>query len=421
MNERISEHAHTIGYSLSSMLLDARTHSMASHSQAGSGSRFIPLCVPQIKGNEWAYIKECLDTNWVSSVGSYVDRFEHDLARYVGTTYAVATVNGTSALHIALLIAGVAPDEEVLTSTLTFIAPANAIRYVGAWPVFMDADPLYWQMDPQKVVDFLEKECQWRDRALYNKNTGRRVKAILPVHILGHPVDMDPIREKARKFELTFIEDASEGLGAKYKGNSVGQFGDLSCFSFNGNKLITTGGGGMITTDDENLANKAKRLTTQAKDHPIEYIHNQVGYNYRLPNLLAAMGVAQMEVLDEYIGAKRRIATTYRNGLKSVTGIRCMAEASWASSTHWMYTVLVQEDRYGMDSRQLLNRLAERGIQARPLWQPLHLSQAHKNSQAYHCDCAEDLYRQALSLPCSVGISRDEQEVVCASIAECPR
>lgn len=394
---------------------------MAHHSHTGAGSRFIPLCVPEIAGNEWKYIKECLDTNWVSSVGSYVDRFEEDLARYVGSKRAVATVNGTSALHVALLIAGVEPDDEVLTSTLTFIAPANAVRYVSAWPVFMDTEPRYWQMDAQKVVDFLEKECQWRNKALYNKTTGRRIRALLPVHILGHPVDMDPIIEAARKFDLPIVEDASESLGATYKGRSVGRFGDLSCFSFNGNKLITTGGGGMIATDNEQFAEKAKYLTTQAKDHPIEYIHHEVGYNYRLPNILAAMGVAQMEVLDDYISVKRRIASTYEAILKSVAGIESMNEAPWAFSTHWMYTVLVHEEQYGIDSRQLLNRLAEQGIQARPLWQPLHLSRAHENCQSYHCSCSEDLYRKALSLPCSVGLARDEQEVVCASIAECPR
>lgn len=394
---------------------------MASNSRPSSRSRFIPLCVPQIRGNEWKYVKECLDTNWVSSVGSYVDRFESDVARYVGAKYAVATVNGTSALHIALLIAGVEKDDEVLTSTLTFIAPANAIRYVAACTVFMDAEPRYWQMDPQKVADFLEKECQWRNGGLYNARTGRRVKAILPVHLLGHPVDMDPIRNVARKFDLTIIEDATESLGARYKGHMVGRFGELSCFSFNGNKLITTGGGGMIITDDEDLAKKAKYLTTQAKDHPLEYIHHEVGYNYRLPNILAAMGVAQMEVLDEYVRTKRDIASRYQHALNAVPGITCMAEADWAFSTHWMYTVLIDEGRYGMDSRQLLSRLADRGIQARPLWQPLHLSKAHEQCQAYECTCAEDIFRTALSLPCSVGLTRDEQDVVCASIVECPR
>ena len=204
----------------------------------------IPLCIPEIRGKEWEYVKQCLDTNFVSSVGPFVDRFERELATYTGAKFGVATSTGTAALHIALLVAGIQPDDEVLVSALTFVAPANAIRYVGAWPVFIDADPDYWQMDPQKAVDFLEKECRWQDGYLWNKATGRRIKAILPVHLLGHPVDMDPILAVARKYKLVVIEDATESLGAKYKNRVVGTLGDISCFSFNGNKLITTGGGG---------------------------------------------------------------------------------------------------------------------------------------------------------------------------------
>lgn len=380
---------------------------------------FIPLCVPEIRGNEWEYVKECLDTNWVSSVGSYVDRFESALAGYVGARHGVATVNGTAALHIALMLAGVEPDDEVLTSTVTFIAPANAIRYVGAWPVFMDADPQYWQMDPNKLTEFLDQECAWRDHALYNKTTGRRIKGILPVHVLGHPVDMDPILEAARKFDLKIIEDASESLGARYKNRTVGSFGEASCFSFNGNKLITTGGGGMITTDNDEWALEAKYLTTQAKDHAIEYIHHKIGYNYRLPNILAAMGVAQMEALDEYVRTKREIASRYAALLDGIPGITCMTEAPWAFSTFWMYTILIEPDRYGLDSRQLLQRLADRSIQTRPLWQPLHLSKAHQHCQAYKCSVSEHLYREALSLPCSVGLSPEDQDRVGEAIREC--
>ena len=257
----------------------------------------IPLSVPEIRGNEWRYVKECLDTNWVSSVGAYVDRFEQMVAQQAETKHAVATVNGTAALHVALMVAGVQPEDEVLVSTLTFIAPVNAIRYVGAWPVFIDAEPTYWQMDPARVVEFLEQGCRWNDGALYNRRTGRRVTAVIPVHILGHPVDIDPIMAVARKFGLKVIEDATEGLGATYKGRSLGCLGDIACFSFNGNKIITTGGGGMIVTDNEEWARKAKYLTTQAKDDPIEYVHGEVGYNYRLTNLLAAVGCAQMEQL----------------------------------------------------------------------------------------------------------------------------
>jgi perosamine synthetase len=373
-------------------------------------SGFIPLIVPEIRGNEWNYIKECLDTNWVSSVGSYVDRFEKLVAERAGTKYAVATVNGTSALHIALLLAGVERDDEVLVSTLTFIAPANAIRYANAWPVFIDAEPRYWQMDPERVVDFLERGCLWDGQTLSNRQTGRRVKAILPVHILGHPVDLDPILAAAKKYALPVIEDATEGLGARYKGKSLGGIGEVGCFSFNGNKIITTGGGGMLVTNNAEWAARAKYLTTQAKDDPIEYIHGAIGYNYRLTNLLAAMGCAQMEELDDFIAAKRQIAQRYGDALATIPGLQAPQEAEWAFSTFWMYTVLVNEAAGGIDSRQLLKRLAEDKIQTRPLWQPLHLSPAHISPGVAACPTSEWLYRDALSLPCSVGLSRADQD-----------
>ena len=376
----------------------------------------IPLCVPEIRGNEWEYIKECLDTNWVSSVGPFVDRFERELAAYVGAKYAVATVNGTAALHIALLVAGVQPADEVLVSTLTFISPANAIRYIGAWPVFIDAEPNYWQMNPQKAAGFLERECRWVNGELCNKATSRRVKAILPVHILGHPCDMDPILEVARKYNLVVIEDATESLGAKYKGRMVGHLGDVACFSFNGNKIITTGGGGMIVTDNEEWACRAKYLTTQAKDDPVEYIHNEIGYNYRLTNIQAAMGCAQLELLDDYIAAKHRIASAYSEALEAVPGITPTREALWAYSIYWMYTVLIDEVQYGMDSRSLLRRLGEAGIQARPLWQPLHRSPVYADLRPGDCPIADQLNRDALNLPCSVGISRLQIQKVVNSI-----
>ncbi|MBN1877186.1 MAG: LegC family aminotransferase [Anaerolineae bacterium] len=368
----------------------------------------MPLCVPEIRGNEWRYIKECLDTNWVSSVGPFVDRFEQTFAAYTHTKYAVAAVNGTAALHIALLTAGVQPDDEVLVSTLTFIAPVNAIRYVNAWPVLIDVEPTYWQMNPQRVSDFLDKQCHWRDSALYNKTTGRRIRAILPVHILGHPVDMDAIVSIARKYNLMIIEDATESLGAKYKGQMVGQLGDIACFSFNGNKIITTGGGGMITTDNKAWAERAKYLTTQAKADPLEYIHDEIGYNYRLTNVLAAIGVAQMEQLDAYIATKRQIADTYNQALQDIPGLTQQPEAEWAFSIKWLYTILVDETQYGMDSRALLQKLAYKQIQTRPLWQPIHQSKAYVNCQVCGGEVATWLNRHALSLPCSVGITQKQ-------------
>jgi perosamine synthetase len=379
---------------------------------------FIPLIVPEICGNEWRYVKECLDTGWVSSVGSYVDRFEQMVAKQVGTRYAVATVNGTSALHIALLIAGVQPEDEVLVSTLTFIAPVNTIRYVGGWPVFIDAEPDYWQMDPAKAVEFLERDCHRADGALYNRQTGRRVSAILPVHVLGQAVDLDPIISVAKHYGLKVIEDATEGLAATYKGRSLGSIGDIGCFSFNGNKLITTGGGGMLVTNSEELARKAKYLTTQAKDDPIEYIHGEIGYNYRLTNVLSAIGCAQMEQLDNFVAKKRAIADRYSAELANLPGITPMRSAPEVSGTYWMYTILVDQDQFGMNSRQLMQRLNSQKMQCRPLWQPIHLSPAHSRGDAGDRPVAERIARQALSLPCSVGLSKSEQDRVIAAIVK---
>lgn len=387
-------------------------------SQTSPTREFIPLIEPEIRGNEWKYVQECLDSGWVSSAGPFVDQFEHVVARQCGCQYAVATVNGTSALHIALLVAGVQPNDEVLVSTLTFIAPVNAIRYVGAWPVFVDAEPEYWQMDPVRVVEFLEKGCRWSNGALYNQQTGRRVSAIVPVHVLGHPVDLDPILTAARKFGLKVIEDATEGLGATYRNRPLGSIGDIGCLSFNGNKIITTGGGGMLVTSNENWAQKAKYLTTQAKDDPIEYIHKEIGYNYRLTNIQAAIGCAQMEQLGAYVAAKREIADRYSLVLRDISGIVPMRQAPWANSTFWMYTVLIQEKKAGMNSRHVLQALAAQKIQCRPLWQPIHQSPAHALSRAGELPVSERLSKEALSLPCSVGLTKEAQQEVIDQICQ---
>ena len=370
----------------------------------------IPLCVPEIRGNEWEYIKECLDTNWVSSVGSFVDRFEQSIADFVGVDHAVATVNGTSALHTALLIAGVEPDDEVLVSTLTFVAPAAAIRYAGAWPVFMDAEPVHWQMDPDKVREFLETACVWRDGQLFNKTTGRRGKAVLPVHILGHPCDMDPIVEVARRFDLALIEDAAESLGSKYRGANTGSMGDVSCFSFNGNKLITSGGGGMVVTNKQEWADRARYLTTQAKDDPIEYVHNEIGYNYRLSNIQAAMGVAQMEQIESYIEKKRAIARAYENGLGDHPEITLMAEREGTESAYWLNTVLLGPDITLEERMQVVSDLIDDGIGVRPLWHPIHSLPPYADCQAFRIEHADDLYRRGVSLPSRVGLEAEEQQ-----------
>ncbi len=371
---------------------------------------FIPLAVPEIRGNEWKYVKECLDTNWVSSVGSFVDRFEDMLAEYVGSKHAVATVNGTAALHVSLLVAGIEPDDEVIVSTLTFVAPVNAIRYVGAWPVFMDAEPDYWQMDPKKLERFLAEECQWKDGVLVNKASGRRVRSIIPVHVLGHPCDMTPIMELANKYGLTVIEDATESLGAGYDGRLLGRFGDIACFSFNGNKLITTGGGGMIVTDNQEWADRARYLTTQAKDDPIEYYHNEIGYNYRLTNIQAAMGVAQVEVLDELIEAKRTIARRYDEELRSIEGLTLMPTQPETTPVYWLYTILMSPGTTLEERKETIKTLNQQGVGSRPLWHPIHGLPPYADCQSYQMDASMDLYNRAISIPCSSGLTEIEQQ-----------
>jgi perosamine synthetase len=371
----------------------------------------VPLSVPELRGNEWLYVKECLDTNWVSSVGPFVERFERAVAVRSGARHAVATSSGTAALHVALLVLGIGPGDEVVTPALTFIAPANAVRYVGAWPVFVDAEPDHWQLDPRQLALFLERGCKLEQGKLRNKATGRHVRAVLPVHLLGHPCDMAPIVEIARRYELAVVEDATESLGALYEGRPVGSLGDVACFSFNGNKIVTTGGGGMLVTDRESWAKKARYLTTQAKDDPLEYVHAEVGFNYRLTNVLAAIGCAQLERLDDLIAAKRRIAARYREALAPATGLAFTREAAFARSVEWLFTILVEKE-WGEESRRVIERLGRARIQARPLWQPLHRSKAHEGAFALPCPVADRLHRDAVSLPSSSGLSPEAQEHV---------
>lgn len=395
-------------------------------SEKGSESKFdIPLSAPLIQGNEWRYVKECLDSGWVSSAGAYVTRFEQSIADYVGADAATATASGTAALHLSLLVVGVEPDDEVLIPTMTFVATANAVRYAGAWPVFMDVDPVYWQMDVEKTLAFLRKDCKWKNGALYNKATGRRVKAILPVHLLGHPADMDPLLEAAHEYGLAVIEDAAESLGAKYLRNRhlgrgewvpVGALGDIACFSFNGNKVITTGGGGMIVTSNKTWAQKARYLSTQAKEDGDELVHGEVGYNYRLSNIAAAVGLAQVELLDRHIAAKHRIAKAYEEGLAEQPGIMLPAQADWAKSIFWLYTILVDVNLFGVDSRTLFRKLRMAGIESRPFWRPLHMLEPFKNCFAYRIETAASIYRDGLSLPSSVGMEASAQAKVIRTV-----
>lgn len=376
-----------------------------------SGERFLPLSEPCLQGNEWQYVKECLDSGWISSVGAFVNRFEQRVAEYVGVKHAVATVNGTSALHAAMLTAGVEPGDEVLVSTLTFIATVNAIRYAGAHPVLIDSEPRYWQMDPQLVRDFLRRECRAENGELRNRVTGRRVRAIMPVHVLGHPVDLPAITAEAEAFGLRLIEDAAESLGASLHWKKIGATSDLACVSFNGNKTITCGGGGMILTNSQSDADRARYLTTQAKDDAIEYIHNEVGYNYRMTNVLAAIGLAQLEQLDGFVQRRREIAAYYRSGLCGA-GLTWHTDAPGASSTSWLSTALVDPVQAGVTACELRDQLQRSKIQTRRLWQPMHLSPAHQSAQAVLNGTADRLFEQALSFPSTPNLTDGDLERV---------
>lgn len=377
---------------------------------------FIPLSEPCIGGNAAAYIQECISTNWVSSVGAFVDRFERMTADYVGVPHAVAAVNGTAALHIALLVAGIKPGDAVIVPALTFIAPVNAVRYAGAEPVFMDAEPEHFQMDVAKLARFLREECDRSGGAVVHRATGRPVRAVIPVHVLGHPVDMDPLMDLAREHGLIVIEDATESLGSTYKGRMTGSIGAIGCFSYNGNKIITTGGGGMLVTARDDWAKRAKYLTTQAKDDPLEYVHNAVGYNYRLTNLLAALGCAQMEQLVDFLARKHTIARRYDAALGDLPGLRLPRAAEWASPNDWLYTVLIDETVAPLDSRTLMRALQAEDIQSRPLWHPIHTLPPYADCPAYQVEAAGLLYRRALSIPCSVGLAEADQERVIGRI-----
>ena len=376
----------------------------------------VPLSVPNISGNEWRYVKECLDSGWVSSAGDFVDRFERGFADAVGAPHAVAMASGTAALHVALLVAGVQPGDEVIVPSLTFIAPANAVRYIGAWPVFVDVDADYWQLDPTAVEAFLADRCQRVADELRNRRTGRRVKAILPVDLLGTPVDLERLTSIAAEYGLAMVEDATESLGSTRGPHRIGGRGAPSCFSFNGNKLLTTGGGGMVTTGEEALAKRVRYLATQAKVDPIEFVHGDVGFNYRLTNVQAAIGCAQLEQLDAFVAVKRRVAGRYAEALGSLPGVTLMRDPPWGRSVFWLYTVLFDASVFGRDSRALMRALEDSGVQTRPLWQPLHCSPAHEGSDAGPCPTAERLQRDALSLPCSTGITQPEQERVIEAI-----
>ena len=374
----------------------------------------ILLSGPNIGGNEWKYIKDCLDTGWVSSVGAYVTQFEQMVAEFAGARFGVATSSGTTALHTALLLEEVQADDYVIVPNVTFVASVNSIRYVGARPILMDIDPLTWQMDLDLLADFLAEKTELRDGECCHRADGRRVRAIMPVHVLGNMADMERLMGLAAQYHLRVIEDATESLGSYFKGKHSGTFSRMGCFSFNGNKIITTGGGGMIVTDDEALARKAKHLTTQAKADSFEYYHDEVGYNYRLVNTSAAMGVAQMEQLPGFIERKHAIAAIYKEGLSGVGDIGFQEVAPEVEPNWWLFTIHTERQR------EVLERLNAHQMQSRPFWVPMNqLPMYREFPYIQTADHSDRVYRTALSIPCSTNITDGELEQIIGKIREC--
>lgn len=328
---------------------------------------FTPLSVPVFAGNEKKYLEECIDTTFVSSVGNFVDRFEKDMAKYAGCKKAVVCVSGTNALHMSMVLVGVERDDEVLTQALTFIATCNAISYIGAHPVFIDVDKSTMGLSPDALKEWLVEHAEVKNGQCYNKNTGRRVKACVPMHTFGHPVRIQEIANICEEYHIELVEDAAESIGSLYKGKYTGTFGKVGAISFNGNKTITTGGGGMMLFNDEELAAHAKHLTTQAKvPHRWEFRHDQVGYNYRMPNINAALGCAQLENLDKFIASKRQLALEYAEYFKNVDDIQFFTEPEDTFSNYWLQAVILKDKAA---QQEFLQQTNDNGVMTRPIWE----------------------------------------------------
>jgi aminotransferase in exopolysaccharide biosynthesis len=363
---------------------------------------------PHFGGNEWLYLKECLDSTFVSSVGKFVDRFEADLAAFTGAKHAVAVVNGTAALHIALKLAGVKPDDEVLIPTLTFVATANAVTYCGATPHFVDSESRTLGVDPEKLRDYLVSLTEPRAGQCVNRSTGRIIRALVPMHTFGHPVDLEGLLAVAHDFNLALVEDAAESLGSYYHGQHTGTFGMLGTLSFNGNKTITTGSGGAILTNDAELARRAKHLTTTAKlPHAWEYHHDEIGYNYRLPNLNAALGCAQMEQLPEMLIAKRTLFQRYQEAFSSVIGVRLVIEPDYCQSNYWLQTLSLATE-YTDQREAVLQATNHAGFMTRPVWNLMHELTPFKGCPHMDLAGAQLLAQCLINIPSSSGLVQME-------------
>ena len=359
--------------------------------------RFIPISEPLLAGNELNYVTEAVTSGWISSLGKYIPQFEQGFADFCGTTHGIAVNNGTTALHLALLALGIGPGDEVIVPTFTFIATANAVHYTGATPVFADSEAETWNIDPAEIARLITP----------------RTKAVIPVHIYGHPANMDPILALARQHGLHVIEDAAEAHGALYKGKRVGSLGEINTFSFYGNKIITTGEGGLLTTNDDALDQKVRFLRDHAMSTEKRYWHTEIGYNYRMTNLQAAVGVAQMERIEEFIARKRQNARIYNQGLKDVPFIQTPPEASWATSVYWMYSILLAKD-FPLDRDEVMKRLHAQGIDSRPFFYPIHVQPPYQ--QPFSLPVSEDLSRRGINLPSAVTLSEEDIQRIVAAL-----
>jgi len=387
----------------------------------------IPVNEPRLGKNTLKYAADCINTGWISSAGSYIKKFEERFAEYLGVKFAVTTTSGTTALHLGLEALGLGPGDEVILPDHTMIAVPYAVLYTGAKPVLIDVDRETFGLDPDRVLEFLRKSCRFdrKEKAVTDKRTGRRVRALLPVHLFGHPCRMDEILDIARDFGLLVIEDAAEAHGALYypdgdrsKAKMAGAMGDVACFSFYANKILTTGEGGMVVTNDPAIADRARRLKDLAHDPGRRFLHTELAYNYRMTNVQAAIGLAQLEEIDTFIALKQKMAAAYRKGLANVPGLVLPTEKSWARNVYWMYAVLV-EPAFGMSRDVLMKRLKEKGVDTRSFFIPVLRQPLFVKDPEYaglHCPVSEELAEKGFYLPSGLALTTAQIREVCAAV-----
>jgi Predicted pyridoxal phosphate-dependent enzyme apparently involved in regulation of cell wall biogenesis len=371
---------------------------------------FIPLSVPNLKGNELKYVTDAIKAEWVSTGGSYIEEFEKKIANYLEIEEAIACQSGTAALHLALIQSGVCSGDEVIVPTLTFIAAVNPVKYCNAYPVLMDCDDSL-TLDVEKLKDFCETKCDFINGILINKNTTRKIKAIIVVHVFGNIANMPMIMEIARRYNLKVIEDATEALGSYYiegiyNGKFAGTIGDFGAYSFNGNKIITTGGGGMIVAQNTDDLKKIKYLSTQAKDDSLHYIHNEIGYNYRMTNLQAALGVAQLEKLEEFIEIKKNNYNLYKELLSDMTEVSILNFNKSTRPNYWFYALKLENDNMNRD--EVIKKLSQKKIQTRPIWGLINEQKPYIATESYKIEKAYYYYNRVINIPCSSNLKQEE-------------